>query len=103
MRENLARFKVPRDVMFLDALPRNPTGKVLKAGAREASVSPRRAASALQQAPQLSGGASDKSRSGRSQLLGLRKRSEGGITEEAKLIRVDGEHPGQAGCLGAVR
>jgi fatty-acyl-CoA synthase len=30
VRENLARFKVPRDVVFLDALPRNPTGKVLK-------------------------------------------------------------------------
>jgi fatty-acyl-CoA synthase len=27
---NLARFKVPRDVEFLDQLPRNPTGKVLK-------------------------------------------------------------------------
>ena len=30
VRENLARYKVPRDVVFLDALPRNPTGKVLK-------------------------------------------------------------------------
>lgn len=29
-REHLARFKVPRDVLFLDELPRNPTGKVLK-------------------------------------------------------------------------
>ena len=27
---NLARFKTPRDVVFLDELPRNPTGKVLK-------------------------------------------------------------------------
>jgi acyl-CoA synthetase (AMP-forming)/AMP-acid ligase II len=26
----LARFKVPKDVIFLDALPRNPSGKVLK-------------------------------------------------------------------------
>jgi acyl-CoA synthetase (AMP-forming)/AMP-acid ligase II len=26
----LARFKVPKDVAFLDALPRNPSGKVLK-------------------------------------------------------------------------
>jgi acyl-CoA synthetase (AMP-forming)/AMP-acid ligase II len=25
-----ARYKVPRDVLFLDELPRNPTGKVLK-------------------------------------------------------------------------
>jgi acyl-CoA synthetase (AMP-forming)/AMP-acid ligase II len=28
--ERLARFKVPRDVIFLDELPRNPTGKVVK-------------------------------------------------------------------------
>jgi fatty-acyl-CoA synthase len=27
---NLARFKVPRDVIFVDVLPRNPTGKPLK-------------------------------------------------------------------------
>jgi fatty-acyl-CoA synthase len=30
VRQNLARFKVPRSVVFLDELPRNPTGKVLK-------------------------------------------------------------------------
>lgn len=30
VRENLARYKVPRDVVFLAELPRNPTGKVLK-------------------------------------------------------------------------
>jgi len=30
VRSNLARFKVPRDVVFLDALPRTATGKVLK-------------------------------------------------------------------------
>jgi fatty-acyl-CoA synthase len=29
-KENLARYKVPREVVFLDELPRNPTGKVLK-------------------------------------------------------------------------
>jgi acyl-CoA synthetase (AMP-forming)/AMP-acid ligase II len=29
-RERLARFKVPKDIAFLDALPRNPSGKVLK-------------------------------------------------------------------------
>jgi fatty-acyl-CoA synthase len=29
-RANLAKFKVPKDVLFLDALPRNPSGKVLK-------------------------------------------------------------------------
>ncbi|HWN35472.1 MAG TPA: acyl-CoA synthetase, partial [Pseudonocardia sp.] len=28
--DNLARFKSPREVVFLEALPRNPTGKVLK-------------------------------------------------------------------------
>jgi fatty-acyl-CoA synthase len=35
VRENLARYKVPRDVTFLDQLPRNPTGKVLKRRLRE--------------------------------------------------------------------
>lgn len=30
VRENLARYKVPREVVFLDELPRNPSGKVLK-------------------------------------------------------------------------
>ena len=30
VRENLARYKVPREVVFLGELPRNPTGKVLK-------------------------------------------------------------------------
>ena len=30
VKENLARYKVPREVEFLDELPRNPTGKVLK-------------------------------------------------------------------------
>ncbi len=30
VKANLARYKVPRDIVFLDALPRNPTGKVLK-------------------------------------------------------------------------
>ncbi len=30
VKRNLARYKVPRDVSFLDQLPRNPTGKVLK-------------------------------------------------------------------------
>jgi fatty-acyl-CoA synthase len=30
VRDNLARYKVPRDVVFVDELPRNATGKVLK-------------------------------------------------------------------------
>ena len=30
VRSNLAAFKVPRDVVFVDELPRNATGKVLK-------------------------------------------------------------------------
>jgi fatty-acyl-CoA synthase len=30
VKANLARYKVPRDVMFVDQLPRNPSGKVLK-------------------------------------------------------------------------
>jgi len=30
VRQRLARFKVPRDVRFVEALPRNPTGKVVK-------------------------------------------------------------------------
>ncbi|PRC59903.1 fatty acid--CoA ligase, partial [Mycobacterium sp. ITM-2017-0098] len=29
-REHLANFKTPRSVVFLDALPRNPGGKVVK-------------------------------------------------------------------------
>lgn len=34
-REHLANFKVPRSVEFLDALPRNPGGKVVKPALRE--------------------------------------------------------------------
>jgi fatty-acyl-CoA synthase len=30
VKENLANYKVPREVVFLDELPRNQTGKVLK-------------------------------------------------------------------------
>ena len=38
VREHLARYKVPREVVFLDELPRNPTGKVLKRELREMAV-----------------------------------------------------------------
>jgi len=30
VKDNLARFKVPREIVLLDELPRNATGKVLK-------------------------------------------------------------------------
>jgi fatty-acyl-CoA synthase len=35
VKENLARYKVPREVAFVDELPRNPTGKVLKRELKE--------------------------------------------------------------------
>ena len=35
VKDHLARHKVPRDVVFLDEIPRNPTGKVLKRVLRE--------------------------------------------------------------------
>ena len=37
-KENLAGFKVPKEVDFIDALPRNPGGKVLKRVLRETGV-----------------------------------------------------------------
>ena len=30
VKNNLARYKVPRDVVFIDELPRNATGKLLR-------------------------------------------------------------------------
>jgi HIP---CoA ligase len=36
-RERLANFKVPRQVEFLAALPRNPSGKALKRVLRQES------------------------------------------------------------------
>jgi acyl-CoA synthetase (AMP-forming)/AMP-acid ligase II len=30
VKKNLARYKVPREIVFIDELPRNATGKVLK-------------------------------------------------------------------------
>jgi fatty-acyl-CoA synthase len=38
VRDHLARYKVPREVIFLDELPRNPTGKILKRELREMDV-----------------------------------------------------------------
>jgi acyl-CoA synthetase (AMP-forming)/AMP-acid ligase II len=35
VKENLARYKVPREVVFLDELPRNATGKILKKDLRD--------------------------------------------------------------------
>jgi fatty-acyl-CoA synthase len=41
VKANLASFKTPREIVFVDELPRNATGKVLKRElqAREASTS----------------------------------------------------------------
>jgi acyl-CoA synthetase (AMP-forming)/AMP-acid ligase II len=38
VRDHLARYKVPREVVFLDELPRNPTGKILKRELRDLSI-----------------------------------------------------------------
>ena len=38
VKENLARYKVPREVVFLEELPRNATGKVLKRELLRAAV-----------------------------------------------------------------
>jgi acyl-CoA synthetase (AMP-forming)/AMP-acid ligase II len=38
-RKTLAAYKVPKTVMFLNALPRNATGKLLKMNLRQTSVS----------------------------------------------------------------
>jgi len=38
VRDHLARYKVPREVVFLDELPRNPTGKILKRELRSIEV-----------------------------------------------------------------
>ena len=38
VRDHLARYKVPREVVFLAELPRNPTGKILKRELRQIEV-----------------------------------------------------------------
>ncbi|KQY04083.1 acyl-CoA synthetase [Mycobacterium sp. Root135] len=38
VKDNLARYKVPREVIFLDELPRNPTGKILKRELKDLEV-----------------------------------------------------------------
>src|ERR1700730_3546918 len=38
VRDHLARYKVPREVVFLEELPRNPTGKALKRELREMEI-----------------------------------------------------------------
>jgi fatty-acyl-CoA synthase len=30
VKSNLARYKVPREIVFIDEMPRNPAGKVIK-------------------------------------------------------------------------
>jgi fatty-acyl-CoA synthase len=40
VKSNLANFKVPREVWFLDELPRNATGKVLKRELKEMEEQP---------------------------------------------------------------
>jgi fatty-acyl-CoA synthase len=38
VKDQLAKYKVPREVIFLDELPRNPTGKILKRELRDLEV-----------------------------------------------------------------
>jgi acyl-CoA synthetase (AMP-forming)/AMP-acid ligase II len=45
VKKNLARFKVPREIVFLDELPRNATGKVLKRELKGLDASGEKAAS----------------------------------------------------------
>jgi fatty-acyl-CoA synthase len=42
-RERLARFKCPQRIVFIDALPRNATGKVHKPTLRERFLEPEKA------------------------------------------------------------
>jgi acyl-CoA synthetase (AMP-forming)/AMP-acid ligase II/uncharacterized membrane protein len=49
IKKNLARYKVPREIVFLDELPRNATGKVLKRELKELDIE--ESASAPQSSP----------------------------------------------------
>jgi len=40
-RERLARFKAPRELIIVDALPRTPSGKLRRAAAPPGSAEPR--------------------------------------------------------------
>ncbi|MEA2362724.1 MAG: hypothetical protein QOD71_1869 [Thermoleophilaceae bacterium] len=51
VKKNLARYKVPREIVFLDELPRNATGKVLKRELKELDVEGSGAPSAPQSSP----------------------------------------------------
>ena len=54
VKRNLARFKVPREVVFVDELPRNATGKVAQARAGLSRVfSPTGAGASLKRMAQL--------------------------------------------------
>ena len=41
VKSNLANFKVPREIWFMDELPRNATGKVLKRELKEIETEPK--------------------------------------------------------------
>ena len=41
VKDNLANFKVPREIWFIDELPRNATGKVLKRELKEIEKEPK--------------------------------------------------------------
>ena len=55
--ENLARYKVPREIVFLDELPRNATGKVLKRELAETTTPMTRATPGRQSSGDLTGSA----------------------------------------------